>query len=257
MYFFLQDMGIMFRVNRIALMEIFGNTIIWGLLDYNRYPFDFAWDYNYYGISDFFFFNNNCFGSKNPKWKYSFNQSIPFNFIINQRDTFLYNGYWINLAIFDDIDDKMISNDGVFEWTVNISEFKPEIWGEYYDNEFWKQDLVFRAQHGPEHSLEPITYDSNLIEEDYLEIKRRHAKLIKERTIKSADNLRHKYLKSKGGWGVFADDDVEEDPLKGVVFIKTTDKAPTLFPPTSRHTVATSQPLCHLSQKIFMNISDE
>jgi hypothetical protein len=47
--------------------------------------------------------------------------------------------------------------------------------------------------------LEPITYDSNLIEEDYLEIKRRHAKLIKERTIKSADNLRHKYLKSRGG----------------------------------------------------------
>lgn len=224
LYFFLQDMGIMFRVNRIALMEIFSNSIIWGLFDYNRYPFDFAWDYNYYGIADSLFFRNNCFGSRTPEWKYSFNQAIPFDSIVNGRDIFLYNGHWINLAIFDDIDDKMISNDGVFEWTVNISEFKPEIWGEYYDNEFWKQDLVFRAQHGPEHSLEPITYDSNLIEEDYLEIKRRHAKLIKERTIKSTDNLRHKYLKAKGGWGVFADVDIEEDPLKGVTFIKSTEK---------------------------------
>jgi len=223
LYFFFQENGVMFRVNRNALMEIFSSNIIWGLLDYNRYPFNFAWDYNYYGMMDFVFMRNNCFGLKSPELNHSFEKAIPFSLILNERDIFLYNNNWINLAIFDDLDDRMISNDGIFEWNVNISEFKPEIWGDYTDYEFWKQSLVFRAQHGPDHSLEPITYDSNLIEEDYLEIKRRQVRLIKERTIKSRDNMRHKYLKKgKSMFGVFTEE-VEEDPLKGVFFIKSSD----------------------------------
>jgi hypothetical protein len=223
LYFYLQDLNVMFRVNRLALVEIFNNNIIWGLVDSNRYPFNSFWDYNYYGIADSFFNDKNK--SLITSIKNNLKVIMPYYNIINQNDIFLYDKRWINLAIFEDIDDKIISNDGIFEWIGGISEFKPEVWGDYIDNEFWKQTLDFRAQEGTEYSLEPITYDNNLIEEDFLEMKKRHVRLVKAYFNKKKSRMRKKYLKDKSLVDIIFGEEyaVEDDPSL-IVFIPVGEK---------------------------------
>lgn len=167
-YFYFEDLNVMFRIQRIALVDVFSQNIIWGLQDYHRYPVNFAWDYNYYGLVNDAYFNTSALRGQRiiNWWSEHFNDFLPFAQILKGDDIFLTGTNWMdhNKSIFFESFYKESNIYNAFynenlEWISNLSDYKHARWNMDYDIDIYDIKGFNYVGASPELSLDTMCYN--------------------------------------------------------------------------------------------------